>query len=225
MPPGRDGPRVWSRSGTAGEARPVGAVGNSGGMERGELRAPGIEAGQTVVAPARNIHSEGSWGILALSTHLQGGTSRSPKPGAAWVGTLAGSPRCPAQRGIVSPVAGSPPPAPVSWRGQGGGPPEKPFHAAARRPHRPGERPGAQSLFHGALKGEGEPDPGPAAPGAADPQQGMAQPSPVCATSAPSTPKVCPTSPAPEHPHPHWGAPTHSTILLRQRLFSLGWWR
>lgn len=109
-------------------------------------------------------------------------------------------------------------------------PPEKPFHAAARRPHWPGERPGAQSLFHGARKGEGEPAPGPAAPGAADPHHGTAQPSaatgahwellPVRGTSAHSTPKchseVCPRPqllniplptavPPPQHPPPHRG--------------------
>lgn len=94
--------------------------------------------------------------------------SSDPLPAAPLGGDRGGGPqwppRCPAQRDIVCPAVGCAPPAPVSWRGRVEALLKSPFMPGARRPHRPGERLGTQSLFHGVGKGEGEPRSGPAAP-------------------------------------------------------------
>jgi len=68
-----------------------------------------------------------------------------------WVGTAAGATAAAPGARHRGALCGWPP------RLRFPGPPEKPFHARSPAARRPGERPGAQSLFHGTGKGEGEP--------------------------------------------------------------------
>lgn len=222
VPHDRDGSRVWSRSGTT---RPVGAVCSSGGWTRdssghrerghrsapgtrnggtgngdtgnggtGQLRAPGTGAGRTAAAPAK-----GSWGILPPPPTSSGEYPALLSWLHPWVGTLAGRPRCPAQRGIVCPAAGCPPRLRFPGAGRAEALLKSPFMPQPDGRTGQGSGRAHRASFMQPVKGEGERAPGPAVPGAADPhhshgtrwellpERGIsAQSTPKCRSKVPS---------------------------------------